>query len=947
MWRDIVGLPGLLLEHRRRRGGRLRRPVVQLHAQGEPHLGEDLLDLLQRLAAEVLRLEHLRLGLLHQIADGLDVGVLQAVRRANRELQLVHRAEEVLVELLLRLDRRLERGGLLCLVEADEDRQLLLDDLRRVGDRVGRRDAPVGPHLEREPVVVGDLADARVGDLVVDLLDRAEQRVDRDHPDRLARHLVPLRRDVAAAAPGGHLHADAPALADGEEVVAGVEHLDVLVDHDVAGLHFLGALDLDADGLLLLRVHAQQDFLEVQDDVRHVLGDVGDGGELVLHSLDADGGDRRALQRGEQHAPERVPQGDAETALERLGDELAVGVGEGLLIDRQPAGLDQVAPVLGHQSVCHCCFSFYGAALLPDDSGLHRVVRRLLLPYPILRVELDDYRRVPLPYRLLRVELDDQLLLDGHGDVVARGLRLDRALERALVQLEPGRHAAALHRLERLVDADDLGALVLDRDLVADFDLEGGDVHLPGVHAEVAVPHQLARLRAGVGEAEPEDHVVEALLEELEQVLAGLPLGGRAARVVAAELRLEQAVEALDLLLLAQLHAVLGELGAALAVLARRVGAALDGALVRVAAVALQVHLQVFAPADAAGAFRIASHRLCVLLHAAALGRPATVVRDGRDVADERDLEAGGGQRAQRRLAARPRALHQHAHVLEAVLHRLGGRVARRHLRGERSRLARALESARARRRPADHVPAHVGDGDDGVVERALDADDPGLQVLLGLLLRLLRRRRRRCGSASGSGGRGWLLLFGHVGSVLWLCLRRRGGGDRAADDRALRPLARARVGVGPLAAHGQALAVAQAAVAAQVHQPLDVEAHLAAQVALDLVVLLQRLADPVDLVVGQVLGPPGRIDLGQRAHLLRAGVADPVQVRERDLDLFLAGKVDSRDARHLSLPLLVARIRGADHAYHALAADHLALHADLPHRSADLHGFLPGPRNS
>jgi hypothetical protein len=39
--------------------------------------------------------------------------------------------------------------------------------------------------------------------------------------------------------------------------------------------------------------------------------------------------------------------------------------------------------------------------------------------------------------------------------------------------------------------------------------------------------------------------------------------------------------------------------------------------------------------------------------NAAPLGRPATIVRDGRDVADERDLEPGGLQRAQRRLTAR------------------------------------------------------------------------------------------------------------------------------------------------------------------------------------------------------------------------------------------------------------------------------------------------------
>jgi hypothetical protein len=42
-----------------------------------------------------------------------------------------------------------------------------------------------------------------------------------------------------------------------------------------------------------------------------------------------------------------------------------------------------------------------------------------------------------------------------------------------------------------------------------------------------------------------------------------------------------------------------------------------------------------------------------------------------------------------------------------------------------------------------------------------------------------------------------------------------------------------------------------------------------------------------------------------------------------------------------LALPLLVPGIRGADHADHALAADHLALHADFLDRSANLHGFL------
>src|SRR5256885_889400 len=54
-------------------------------------------------------------------------------------------------------------------------------------------------------------------------------------------------------------------------------------------------------------------------------------------------------------------------------------------------------------------------------------------------------------------------------------------------------------------------------------------------------------------------------------------------------------------------------------------------------------------------------------LDAAPLGGAAAVVRDGGDVADERDLEAGGGDGTQRGLAARSRALHHHPDGLEAV----------------------------------------------------------------------------------------------------------------------------------------------------------------------------------------------------------------------------------------------------------------------------------------
>src|SRR6056297_3772271 len=68
------------------------------------------------------------------------------------------------------------------------------------------------------------------------------------------------------------------------------------------------------------------------------------------------------------------------------------------------------------------------------------------------------------------------------------------------------------------------------------------------------------------------------------------------------------------------------------------------------------------------------------------------------------------------------------------------------------------------------------------------------------------------------------------------------------AGDRLRRALAGAGIGVGALAAHGQAAAMPQAAVAAEVHQALDVDRHLAAQVALDAHVAVDVLADREDL---------------------------------------------------------------------------------------------------
>src|SRR5581483_9388201 len=72
----------------------LRRPAGDFHAEMQAHLDQHFLDLVERLAAEIRRAQHLGLGLLHEVADIDDVVVLETVGRTHRQLELVDLLEE-------------------------------------------------------------------------------------------------------------------------------------------------------------------------------------------------------------------------------------------------------------------------------------------------------------------------------------------------------------------------------------------------------------------------------------------------------------------------------------------------------------------------------------------------------------------------------------------------------------------------------------------------------------------------------------------------------------------------------------------------------------------------------------------------------------------------------------------------------------------------------------
>src|SRR5262249_51174626 len=72
--------------------------------------------------------------------------------------------------------------------------------------------------------------------------------------------------------------------------------------------------------------HPHQEPLDVQHELRHVLDDAVDRGELVLDARDLHVRDRGALEGGEEHAAQAVADRRAEAALEGLGDEQAVSL---------------------------------------------------------------------------------------------------------------------------------------------------------------------------------------------------------------------------------------------------------------------------------------------------------------------------------------------------------------------------------------------------------------------------------------------------------------------------------------------------------------------------------------------------------------------------------------------------------------------------------------------
>src|SRR3954468_23177540 len=119
------------------------------------------------------------------------------------------------------------------------------------------------------------------------------------------------------------------------------------------------------------------------------------------------------------------------------------------------------------------------------------------------------------------------------------------------------------------------------------------------------------------------------------------------------------------------------------------------------------------------------------------------------------------------------------------------------------------------------------------------------------------------------------------------------------AGDSAAWTLLGAGVGVCALTTNWETPAVTNPAVAADVHESLDVHRDLGAQGALDTKVFLDRLAKPIHVGIVQVANSLLGIDVGRLQNAARGGASDSEDVREADFDLLLAWQIHARNTRH------------------------------------------------
>src|SRR6478609_7965019 len=312
-----------------RREGGLRVEAGRAVLEGQTHLVQLRLDLVDGLGAEVADVEQVLLRARDELTHGVDALALEAVVGTDGQLQVLDRECQVGSQLLV--DRRRADVDALGLdVQLTGQTEQLDQGLAGRGDRVAGTDRRLGLDVDDELVEVGALLDTSRLDLVRHLEDRAVDRVDRHPADLVVRTLVLDGRHVAAATLDDQLHLQRALVGQRGDLEVGVVDLDAGRRSDVRGGDVTGTrlAQVHGDGLVVLR--GDDEALEVEDDLGDVFLDALDGRELVKDAVDPNARDRGTGDRAQQGTAQRVAERVAEARLEGLDDEPRTELVDGL-----------------------------------------------------------------------------------------------------------------------------------------------------------------------------------------------------------------------------------------------------------------------------------------------------------------------------------------------------------------------------------------------------------------------------------------------------------------------------------------------------------------------------------------------------------------------------------------------------------------------------------------
>ena len=121
------------------------------------------------------------------------------------------------------------------------------------------------------------------------------------------------------------------AILKGGNHVIGIDEVELGGDEEIPAGHNRRTIDIDGSGGLIANVVGAEDQpLDVQDNIRNVLANSGQGLELVLHAFDVNSLDSGTVKRGQQDSAHRIAERITETALKRLNRKAGHAIGDAL-----------------------------------------------------------------------------------------------------------------------------------------------------------------------------------------------------------------------------------------------------------------------------------------------------------------------------------------------------------------------------------------------------------------------------------------------------------------------------------------------------------------------------------------------------------------------------------------------------------------------------------------